>query len=198
LGRLYVTNAGSASVLFFTNGATGNVPPLGTIAGANTGLSGPAGIGFDFRGRLYVANSGNHSITIYAASAAGNASPVDTIGGPNTGLNVPLGVALDPGGKLYVANSGTGPPTSSITVYASGAHGNATPIATIMGDSTGLVQPKGVALDPAGRIYVVNGATLGRPYQITVYAAGANGNVAPVATLAGNNTGLTAPSYLSF
>jgi len=67
-----------------------------------------------------------------------------------------------------------------------------------MGDSTGLDQPKGVALDPAGRIYVVNSATKSQQYRITVYAAGANGNVAPVATIAGNQTGLTAPSYLSF
>jgi sugar lactone lactonase YvrE len=198
LGRLYVTDAGSASIRFFTNGATGNVPPLGTITGANTGLSGPAGLCFDFRGRLYVANSGNHSVTVYAASATGNASPVDTIGGPNTGLNVPLGVAMDAGGKLFVANSGTGPSTSSITVYESGAHGNVTPIATIMGDSTGLDQPRGVAVDPGGRIFVVNSATLSHQYRITVYAADANGNAAPVATISGNLTGLTAPSYLAF
>jgi uncharacterized protein YjiK len=195
-GRLYVANA--ASILIFANGATGNVPPLGTITGANTGLSGPAGLDFDFRGRLFVANSGNHSVTVYAAGATGNTSPVDTIGGPNTGLNVPSGVAVDGTGQLYVANSGTGASSSSITVYESGARGNATPIATIRGDSTGLDQPKGVALDPGGRIYVVNSATVSFQFRITVYAPGANGNVAPVATIAGNQTGLTAPSYLSF
>jgi len=67
-----------------------------------------------------------------------------------------------------------------------------------MGDSTKLDQPRGVALDAAGRIFVVNSATISQQYRITVYAAGANGNVAPVATIAGNQTGLTAPSYLSF
>jgi len=48
------------------------------------------------------------------------------------------------------------------------------------------------------RIYVVNSATISSNIGLTVYAAGANGNAAPVATIAGNRTGLTAPSYLSF
>jgi len=196
-GRLYVAN-GSNGILIFANGVAGNVPPMGTIAGANTGLSGPAGLSFDLRGRLYVANSSAPSVTVYAATASGNVSPVDTIAGANTGLNVPLGVAVDPGGRIYVANSGTGPSTSSLTVYASGAHGNAAPVATIAGPNTRLDQPQGVALDPAGRIYVVNSAFTSHLYRITVYAADANGDVAPVATIAGNKTGLSAPSHLSF
>jgi len=57
-----------------------------------------------------------------------------TIAGVNTGL-FPTGIALDGAGNIYVANQG------SITVYAAGASGNATPIATIAGVNTGLNVP---------------------------------------------------------
>ena len=92
-------------------------------------------------------------------------------------------------GKLYVANYFG----SSITVYAAGASGNATPTATIAGGNTGLNFPNGVALDGAGNIYVVNefSGSAGGPGTITVYAAGASRNVTPTATIAGGNTGLS-------
>jgi DNA-binding beta-propeller fold protein YncE len=57
-----------------------------------------------------------------------------TIAGGNTGLNNPVGIVLDAAGNIYVGNSDV----NSITVYAAGANGNATPTATIAGGSTGL------------------------------------------------------------
>jgi streptogramin lyase len=169
-----------------------------TIAGANTTLNGPEGICLDLRGRLFVTNALGNSITIFNAGASGNVRPTDTIVGASTGLNTPMGIAIDPVGRLYVANSGAGASTSSITVYASGAKGNAAPIDTIAGTNTALDQPQGLALDPAGRIYVANSAFTSHQYRITVYGGGANGNVVPAVTLAGNKTGLSVPSHLSF
>ena len=84
--------------------------------------------------------------------------------------------------------------STSITVYAAGASGNATPSATITGNNTGLSGPHGIALDAAGRLYVANGGS----DTITVYAAGATGNAAPIATIAGANTGLSGPIGLAF
>jgi len=168
------------------------------LGGSNTLLSSPAGMAMDIRGRLYVANKLNNAITVFAAGATGNASPVDTIAGPNTGLNAPLGIVVDPGGRIYVANSGTSAATSSITVYASGASGNATPIRTIAGAATGLDQPQGIALDGGQRIFAASSAFTSHLYRITVYPGNADGNVAPVLTLAGSNTGLSVPSQLSF
>jgi len=92
-------------------------------------------------------------------------------------------------GKLYVANYFG----SSITVYAAGASGNATPTATIAGGNTGLNGPGGIALDGAGNIYVTN--FLGN--SITVYAAGASGNATPTATIAGGNTGWVNPAGIT-
>src|SRR6266568_518543 len=90
------------------------------------------------------------------------------------------------GQPLYVANAGS----ISITVYAAGASGNATPTATIAGGNTGLIFPFGIARDGAGNIYVANEGFIN---SIAVYAAGASGNATPTATIAGGNTGLNNP-----
>src|SRR2546427_70484 len=133
------------------------------------------------------------SMAVYAAGAGGNAAPAATIAGGNAGLNSAFGIALDGAGNIFVTNQGS----NSITVYAAGASGNATPTATIAGGNTGLHSPAGIALDGAGNIYVTN-VSLISPNSITVYAAGASGDATPTATIAGVNTGLNAPTAITF
>ena len=192
-GRLYVAQSGGGdAILIYAAGATGNVAPVDTIFGSNTGLSYPQGVAIDAGGRLYVANiapppANLYSITVYAPGASGNATPIAAIQGSNTGLNVPIGIAVDAAGRLYVANLG------SITVYARGANGNATPIATIQGSSTGLDRPIGIAVDGSGNIYADNFLPCGHDVatqSILVFAAGTTGNASPIATIQGNDTGL--------
>jgi hypothetical protein len=193
-GNIYVANLCRNTITVYAAGASGNATPTATIAGGNTGLQGPAGIALDGAGNIYVANEGlPSSITVYAAGATGNATPTARIAGGSTGLNFPVGIARDGAGNIYVANEGG----NSITVYAAGANGNATPTATIAGDNTGLFVPVGIALDGAGNIYVTNPGA-GGPQSITVYAAGANGNATPTATIAGGNTGLFGPTGIAF
>src|SRR3989454_9260542 len=101
------------------------------------------------------------------------------------------------GNSLYVANSSCpscGAP-ASVTIYPAGATGNATPTATIAGSSTGLSVPTGIAVDPAGRLYVTN--IMGNNNSITIYAAGATGDATPIATIAGSNTGLRSTAALA-
>ena len=64
------------------------------------------------------------------------------------------------------------------------------PSLQVSGASTGLSQPFGLALDGQGRLVVTNVAG----NSIAIYAAGANGNVAPIRTIAGAATGLNVPS----
>ena len=83
---------------------------------------------------------------------------------------------------------------STIVVYAAGASGTPTPIATIKGGKTELSLPSGITLDASNNIYVANSG--GGPSSrgiVTVYTAGANGDVAPVNTISGSNTGLAEP-----
>ena len=138
-----------------------------------------------------VANGGGDAVSEFAFGATGNVAPLLTLGGGATGLNAPVGIALDPAtGHVFVANDGPG--IGSVTEYADGVFGNAAPIATIAGASTGLNTPFGVAVDPGtGHLFVTNtGPGAG---SVTEYAKGADGNAAPVATIAGASTGLSAP-----
>ncbi|HVH32358.1 MAG TPA: NHL repeat-containing protein [bacterium] len=200
----YIVNlANSVTVQAATT--TGNVAPIATLSGSNTGLgpaqvNSPYGVARDTAGRLYATVDGsNNSIVVFAAGATGNASPVDTIAGSNTALNYPRGIALDAAGRLYVANSNfsgqgcTPAACGSVTVYAAGAHGNAAPVDTIVGTNTGLDGPVGIVLF-SGQLYVANNVS----NAITVYASTATGNATPTATLAGSNTGLAGPQGIAF
>jgi hypothetical protein len=99
---------------------------------------------------------------------------------------------VPPAGQIYVADAAN----NSIFVYAPNPSGtlNETPLATITGSNTGLLEPQGIALDASGRIYVANdfpnapGAAAGilsPGGTVTVYAANPSGtlNEAPLATL---------------
>ena len=205
-GNVYVTSPGGNTVTVYAAGASGHATPtavISTISATNqTGY--PTGLTFDRAGNLYVTNSQYRSagsccypsITVFAAGAGAGATPMTTITGSNTGMNNPLAIALDAAGNLYVANAGNSccGYGNSITVYAAGASGNATPIATLVGTLTGLNGPAGLAMDAQGNLYVANSGS----NSITVYAAGASGNVAPIATIAGANTGLAAPVGITF
>src|SRR5207302_9963098 len=109
--------------------------------------------------------------------------------------NVPGAIALDAAGRLYVANYAS----STVTVYAPGASGNAAPVSTIAGIHTGLNSPEYIALDRFGRLYVLNIVIISNqaPSHVTTSTATATGDVSPIATLTGGNLGVGDPSVLA-
>jgi Beta-propeller repeat len=196
-GNLYVANDGSTegSVDAITVYPPNNPVPRETI-GLDTALDVPAGIALDLSGNIYVTNDGGlggglDSVNIYPPGSYANAPLSAAIVGANTGLAQPFGVTYS-GGNLYVANSVGGPDgLGSVTIYPSGSNGNATPSATISGnsttDDTGLNSPSGIALDAHGNIYVAN--AYGGPDgvgSITIYPLGSNGDVTPMAIISDN------------
>lgn len=185
-GTIFVGDASLNAIKIFSAGSNGNVSPITTITGPSTGLGNIQSVWADASGNIYASNAATNSITVYSSSASGNATPIRTISGPNTTLNIPEGLFVDGSGNLWVANGGL----SSVLEFAPGAMGNAPPINTIAG-SNGLASdfPDGVALDGAGRIYVVTETP--PTNAVFVFAAGATGNATPLQTITGPNTMLT-------
>jgi hypothetical protein len=212
-GEIYVSNEptgsdpaiGSSeegSISIYARGSNGNVAPLARIHGSATELGDPFGLTFDDAGNLYVASvvsgSESDSVAVFAAGSNGNVAPTRIIQGNLTELSEPTQVALDSSLNMYVVNhAGKG-----VTVYAAGANGNVAPVRMITGDRTELSYPFGVAVAGDGDVYVANTFTLKfqeapkNSGSITVYAAGANGNRAPIRKIQGRNTGLADPNEI--
>jgi len=194
---IFVTNG--YDVTAYPTGSRGDVAPIALT----TDMTYPNGIAVDASGRIYAANFDTNTVTVYAASANGNVPPIAVIGGANTRLANPTAIALDASGKIYVLNSARYS-KGSITVYPPLATStgilNEAPIAAIAGSKTLLDNPTGIALDSRGEIYVTNElrftAKLDEDFhrgRITVYPAGSDGNIAPIATISGAATGLALP-----
>lgn len=223
-GKLYVANQVDGydydgSITVYSAGSAGNVAPIAKIAGTRTGdktgLKSPLGLAVDAANKLYVLNEfgagSGGSITIYPPGADGNVAPEATIAdgaSKRTQLNSPAGLALDAAGNVYVTNDGG---SNSITVYAAGSKGDVAPKAVISGSDTGLDTPRGIAIDSNGNIYVANArdgvvtdegeddsdSSQKAPATITVYPAGSNGNVKPIATITGPLTSLAHPEGIA-
>jgi len=145
---------------------------------------------------IYVANIGGADITAYALSANGNQAPDHSIGGNLTDLSSPDNIAFDSSGNLYATQTVNS--SGIVTEYAKDASGNAAPTRTISGTATTLGFIVGIAVDAAGEIYVANFTPLASSTPaIAVFAAGANGNVAPIRDITGSNTGLANPISLA-
>ena len=139
----------------------------------------------DSLGELYVGSAatdpnGNpfYEVLVYAPGASGQATPVRTIhllANPS-GTFLPLQMTVTPAGKLYVVSP------LAVGVFAANVDGDG--VAESSFSLPGGSQPTGIAADAAGNIYVA-GATSGNMTtgQILVYAAGANGTVAPTQTI---------------
>jgi NHL repeat len=151
---------------------------------------------------LFVVNPFNLSsaeVAYFPLGSNGNVPPAGAIVGSNTQLTgYPEGVAVDANGEIYVAELDT----NSILGYPPGSNGDVAPNVVIHGSATGLAKPVGLALDAAGDIYVANcsiGPVWGCPFRrsghpsVVEFAAGSNGDVAPIRAIKGKRTGFVAP-----
>lgn len=150
---------------------------------------------------LYVASRTNSAIYGFPFDASGNVAPLVTITGNSANLNSVVGFTVDQlTGKLYaLPDSGT-----SLLIFPARSNGNVTP--TILGGSNApTVGPsEGVTLDHNGLIYVsaftstvTQSCTCNGGVNVTVFAAGATGNVAPLRVIQGANTLLSAPTGMA-
>jgi len=160
-------------------------------------------------------NGVDNAITEYPAGSNGDVIPNATLNIDQGGNSFPIGMAVGSGGALYIANQGglicnrrschlASP--DNVAVYGAGSDGSAKPIAVISGRDTKLASPSAIAVDQSGDIYVTNEGPLkckcapgscscfyASPGTITVYPHGSNGDVKPIATISGTNTGIGSP-----
>jgi len=184
-GNLYVANRSGNSVSIFSSSAVNCVSGNRIIVGTNTGLAAPNGI-LEASGKIFVANQSGNSVTEYAAGASGDASPVAKIFGSLTKLHFPAGITVDVQAHLFVANN------TGITVYSAGAVNDAAPLRTIAGASTLITDALNVGVSITGRTFVTD-----KSNAVLVFAANANGNVAPSQRVIGTMTELSMPEGLN-
>ncbi len=164
--------------------------------GACSSSSAPISIGPNFVPlSVYVTNSTQNAISIFGPNPTSASVPINQIGGSNTGLNGPQYLAFDATKHLYVTNFNPGTTFGQITEYAPQATGNVLPFAAIGGSGSSVGDPRGVALNSTGNIYVTNvGAPPVQASSILVFPAGSSGAVPPINVIAGAVTGLNFPT----
>lgn len=113
----------------------------------------------------------------------------------NTTIWSPQQVSIGPDGSIAIANvihfSFDSP---NILVFAPNADGDVAPSRTIIGPSTGIQAPLGVAWGSDGTLFLADGEFTGPDAGsnafIAAFVANADGDATPLRTIAGANTGL--------
>jgi sugar lactone lactonase YvrE len=171
-GNVYVADQGNHTIRKIT--AAGMVTTLAGQAGSFGSANGaaadarfntPVGVAVDGSGNVYVADKGNQTIrkitaagqvTTFAGTAGVSGSTDSADGAPL--FNNPWGVAVDGSGNVYVADSGNNTirkitPAGVVTTLAGQLSAGSL-------DGTGAAaqffQPKGVAVDASGTVYVAD------------------------------------------
>lgn len=201
--------------------STDPVEPIAGVRGPVTGMMFVASIAVDPDKReIYtVDNDIGDRLMTYWYDAVGNAKPVRGLHVPHQAWGIGLGRKR---GEVAVSIEGA----NTVVVYKQGVDSETKPLRTLRGVKTMLADPHGVQFDDTRNVMVVanhgnqafapsasrtdnidslndqsqDAAPAGGrwlPPSITVFAADANGNAAPLRTIVGGKTGLDWPMGIS-
>jgi len=190
--ELWVANSGDGSITVYRLSDSGDVAPKRRIKGHQTGLGAVEGLAVDaFNGEVAITNLGLNSIVVHGRTADGDTAPLRTISGPDTYVYLPAGVVVDLAHDELIVVAG-----DSLLAFGRTASGNVAPLRRVFGATTLLGSPCGLALDPyRDQLIVAN--QIQTLYRVTIYSRDANGDVGPLATIAGGTTQLNFPQYLA-
>jgi hypothetical protein len=148
-------------LLVFPAGTQGEAKPRFVLEGNDERLIAPTAIAVDSGGIIYVANGEGHTmdgagISVFREARSDSSAPtlVASIKGLKTGLmDDPValisGIAIDSRRNIYVTIPATRHnPVSRIVVFAAGSDREVVPRAVIVGLSTKLSGPSGIAIGP--------------------------------------------------
>ncbi|HEY1738698.1 MAG TPA: fibronectin type III domain-containing protein [Acidimicrobiia bacterium] len=156
-----VTSSGTTSLFAGSSSQT-----AGSTDGSNATFNQPNGLAFDASGNLYVADANNNKIrkitsggTTSTFAGSGTAGYVNATG-TSAQFNGPQGVAIDSSGNVYVAdtNNNRVRKITSAGVVTLAAGSGTVGTADGLSAAAQLNQPKGVAVDPGGTLYIADSA----------------------------------------
>ena len=149
-GRLLITDvtAGSHRVLVFdTNDAL--VRQFGAEGAGDGEFSFPNAVAVDRQGRVYVSDSNNRRVQVFSADG----TFLSRIGAPAIRLAAPRGIAVDGEDRLFIVDTVTG----AVSVFdVSGSPRRLFEFGDAPGIAVTTSYPNGLALGPAGEIYVTD------------------------------------------
>ena len=160
-------------------------------SGTTSGINAPEGIAFDSHGNLYLCISGLNEINKYSSFVGLTGSQdIGAVASGTGNASEPIGSAFDGNGVLWVANF----ITNTVSAYDSSLNN----VALISGANTNLNGPFGVGFDIGGHLWISNEVTNSLTEYGTSGLTLANGNVAPLSTIAGSSTGMNLPQGIAF
>ena len=196
--ELYVADFFGQAIRVFGLAASGNVAPLRTLGGPTSGVGQPRMVAVDTVNNEIFVLGGNDSFRVFPRTASGDPVPTRVVSGSSTTLSNPLSLVFDSVNNEVIVTSfdpTTFPGDGRILAFARLASGNAAPLRSIVGSNTQIgAEAPTAAVDPVNNEIVAR-VNPGPPFlsnasALLVFSRTANGNVAPLRTLSGSNTGL--------
>jgi sugar lactone lactonase YvrE len=183
-GNLYVGEVDSGTVYKIT--PAGDVTAL---SGSGTTIMDPVGVAVGRDGAVYVSDADSNAAFRIAPDGTVTSLGRPGSGPADVGLTTPTSIVADAAGNAYVTNNGNNvilklTPQGGMSVFAGKAGVDGSEDGT--GAAARLASPRGIAIDPAGNLYV---ADEGNSNIRKITPAGAVTTLAGEARQTGTNDG---------
>ena len=203
-GDVFVADSGNNAVYEIEAGTGGNaagaVSSASTVVTVGSGFSSPKGTAVDPSGDVFVADSGNNAVKEIKEGTGGNAQGVvsasSTVVTVSSGFEAPQGIAFDSIGDLFVADSGNSA-VKEIEARTGRGLGPVSSASTVVTVGSGFSDPRGVAVDGAGNVFVADSSN----NAVKEIEAGTAGNdalaVSSASTVVTVGSGFEAPQSIA-